>query len=94
MSYTSSPLSPYLRALELQFDLGPFYTFLSLSLMVLYELKSIHLDDSNLIYSQNKNRGFTTILTVIPLKTQHSPLFCFVFLMLKVLEYICGTNDI
>ena len=35
--------------------------------MVLYQLESIHLDDSNLIYSQNKNRGFTTILTAFPL---------------------------
>ena len=35
--------------------------------MVLYQLKSIHLDDSNLIYSQNKNRVFTEILTAFPL---------------------------
>ena len=33
------------------------------------------MDDSNLIYSQDKKRGFTKILTAIPLKTQHSPLF-------------------
>ena len=26
--------------------------------MVLYQLESLHLDDYNLIYSQNKNRGF------------------------------------
>ena len=57
MSYTSSPFSPYLEALELQFSLGPFYTFVFLSLMVLYQLESIHLDDYNLIYSQKKNRG-------------------------------------
>ena len=50
-------------ALELQFALGPFYTFVAKSLMVLYQLESIHFDDSNLIYSQNKNRGFTEILT-------------------------------
>ena len=35
--------------------------------MVLYQLESIHLDDSNLIYSQNKNRVFTEILTAFPL---------------------------
>ena len=35
--------------------------------MVLYQLKSIHLDDSNLIYSQNKNMVFTEILTAFPL---------------------------
>ena len=35
--------------------------------MVLYQLESIHLDDSNLIYSQNKNMGFTKILTAFPL---------------------------
>ena len=75
VSYTISPFSMYLGALELQFALGLFYTFVALSLMVLYQLESIHLDDSNLIYSQNKNRGFTNILTAIPLKTQHSPLF-------------------
>ena len=66
VSYTSSPFSPYLGALKLQFVLGPFYTFVSLSLMILYQLESIHLDDSNLIYSQNKNRGFTEIFTAFP----------------------------
>ena len=34
--------------------------------MVRYQLESIHLDDSNLIYSQNKKRGFTEILTAFP----------------------------
>ena len=67
MSYTSSPFSPYFGALEIQFALGPFYKFVALSLMVLYQLESIHLDDSSLIYSQNKNRGFTEILTAFPL---------------------------
>ena len=67
VSYTSSPFSPYLGALELQFALGPFYTFVALSIMILYQLESIHLDDSNLIYSQNKNRGFTEIFTAFPL---------------------------
>ena len=63
--------SPYLGALELQFALGPFYTFLALSLMVLYQLESIHLDDSNLIYSQNKNRGFIEIFDSIPFTLQN-----------------------
>ena len=67
VSYTRSPSSSYLGALELQFALGPFYKFVSLSLMALYQLESIHLDDSNLIYSQNKNWGFTEILTAFPL---------------------------
>ena len=67
MSYMSSSFSPYLEALELKFALGPFYTFVSLSLMVLYHLESINVDDYNLIYSQNKNRGFTEILTAFPL---------------------------
>ena len=58
MSYPSSPLSPYLGALELQFAPRLFYTFVYLSLMVLYQLESLHLDDYNLIYSQKKNRGF------------------------------------
>ena len=58
MSYPNSPLSPYLGVLKLQFAPGPFYTFVSLSLMVLYQLKSLHLDNYNLIYIQNKNRGF------------------------------------
>ena len=74
VSYTSSPFSPYLGALELQFDLGPFYTFVALSLMVLYQLESIHLDDSNLIYSQNKNRGFYKNFDSIPFK---NPTFSF-----------------
>ena len=30
-------------------------------------LESIHLENYNLIYSQNKNRGFTEILTAFPL---------------------------
>ena len=58
MSYPSSPLSPYLGGLELQFSPGPFYKFVALSLMVLYQLESFHLDNYNLIYIQNKNRGF------------------------------------
>ena len=73
MSYPSSHLSPYLGALELQFAHGPFYTFVILSLMVLYQLESLHLDDYNLIYRQNKNRGFYKILIAFPLKTQHFP---------------------
>ena len=56
MSYPSSPLSPYFGALEIQFAPGTFYKFVSLSLMVIYQLESLHLDDYNLIYSQNKNR--------------------------------------
>ena len=58
MNYPSSPLSPYLGALEIQFASSPFSTFVSLSLMVLYQFESLHLDDYNLIYSQNKNMGF------------------------------------
>ena len=45
----------------------PFYKFVALSLMVLYQLESIHLDNYNLIYTQNKNRVFTEILTAFPL---------------------------
>ena len=67
VSYTSSTFSPYLGELELQFALGPFYTFVSLYLMVLYQLESIHLDDCNLMYSQIKNRGFTEMFTTFPL---------------------------
>ena len=67
VSYMSSPFIPYLGALELQFALGPFYTFVSLYLMVLYQFESIYLDNYNLIYSQNKNRVFTEILTAFPL---------------------------
>ena len=73
VSYLNSSLSPYSGALELQFSPGPSYTFSSLSLMVLYQLESLHLDDYNLTYSQNKNRGFDNFLTAFPLKTQHFP---------------------
>ena len=73
MSYSSSPLSLYLGALELQFASGPFYTYLDLSLMVLFQLESLHLDGYNLIYSQNKNMGLDKILIAFPLKTQHFP---------------------
>ena len=58
MSYPSSPLSPYLGALEIQFPPSLLYKFVALSLMVFYQLKSLHFDDYNLIYSKNKNRGF------------------------------------
>ena len=67
VSYTGSPFSPYLGALELQFALGALYTFVALSIMILYQLESIHLDDYNLIYSQNKNKDFTEIFTAFPL---------------------------
>ena len=55
------------------FAFGPFYTFVDLYLMVLYQLESLHLDDYNLIYSQNKNRGLDKILIAFLLKTQHFP---------------------
>ena len=71
MSYPNPPLSPYSGALVVQFALSPFYTFVDISLMVLYQLESLHLDDYNLIYSQNKNMGFDKILTTFPLKTKH-----------------------
>ena len=53
----------------LQFASGPFYTFVALSLMVLYQLESLHLNDYNLTYSQNKNMGFDKFLTAFYLKT-------------------------
>ena len=71
MSYPNPPLSPYSGALAVQFSIGPLYTFVYKSLMVLYQLESLHLDDYNLIYSQNKNRGFDKILTTFPSKTKH-----------------------
>ena len=67
LSYTNSPFNPYLGALEIHFAFDYFYIFVALSLMVLYQLESIHLNNYNLIYSQNKNRGFTEILTAFPL---------------------------
>ena len=73
VSYPNSPLSTYSGALLLQFSPGPFYTFVSLSLMVLYQFESLHLDDYNLTYRQNKNMGFDKFLTAFPLKTQHFP---------------------
>ena len=73
VSYLNSPLSPYSGALIQQFSPGPFYTFVVLALMVFYQLESLHLDDYNLTYSQNKNRSFENFLTAFPLKTQHFP---------------------
>ena len=52
----------------LQFAPGPFHTFVYLSLMVFYQLESLHLVDYNLISSQNKNKGFDKIFTAFPLK--------------------------
>ena len=54
-----------------KFAPSPFYTFVYISLRVFYQLESLHLDDYNLIYSQNMNMGFDKILTAFPLKTQH-----------------------
>ena len=57
-------------------------------------LESIHLEDSNLIYNQNNNRGFTKILTAISLKTQHPPLFVvFVFFFLQPFLKTNSTNQ-
>ena len=67
--------SPYLGALELQFALGPFHKILYLSLIALYQLESIHLDDSNLIYSQKK-KGFYKNFDSNSFK---NPTFYFVF---------------
>ena len=75
MSYSNPPLSPYSGALMVQFALRPLYTFVTLSLMVLYQLESLHLNDYNLIYIQNKNRDFDKILTAFPLKTKHFPFY-------------------
>ena len=94
MSYTSSPFSQYLGALELQFALGPFYKFVALYLMVLYLFESIDLDDYNLIYRQNKNMSFTKILTAIPLKTQHSPLFFYNHSSKFIMEFIQNNSII
>ena len=73
VSYPNPPLSPYSGSLVLQFVPSPFNTFLSLSLMVFYQLESLNLDDYNLTYSQNKNNGFDKYLKTFPLKTQHFP---------------------
>ena len=54
---------------------GAFYIFVTLSRMVLYQLESLNLVDYNLIYSQNKNRGFDKFLTAFPLKTKHFPFY-------------------
>ena len=71
VSYLNPHLSPYYGALVVQISLGPFYKFVYIYLMVLFQLESLHLDDYNLIYSQNKNMSFDKILTVFPLKTKH-----------------------
>ena len=73
VSYPNSPSSPYSEALVLQFAPSPFYFFVALYLMVIYQLESLHLDDYNLVYSQKKIRGFDKFLTAFPLKTQHFP---------------------
>ena len=59
----------------LHLSVSPSYIFLSLDLMVLYQLESLHLDDYNLTYSQNKNNGFDKFLIATPLKTKHFPFY-------------------
>ena len=66
VSYPNSPLSSYSGDLVLQFAPCPFYTFVALSPIVLYQLESLNLDDYNLTYSQNKNRGFNIFLIAFP----------------------------
>ena len=73
MSCPSSLLSPYLGALEIIFAPCLFYTFVDLYLMVFYQLESLHMNDYNLIYIQNKNKGLDKILTAFLLQTQHFP---------------------
>ena len=75
VSYPKLTLKPFSGALVLQFAPSPFYTFLALSLMVLYQFESLHLVDYNLIYSQNKNRGFDKFFIAFPLKTKHFPFY-------------------
>ena len=75
MSYPKLTLSPFSEALVLQFAHSPFYTFVALYLMVLYQLESLHLVDYNLINSQKKNRVFDKCLTTFPLETKHSPFY-------------------
>ena len=59
----------------LYFATSPFYTFVSLALLVLYQFESLHFDDYNLTYSKNKNMSFLNFLTATPLKTQHFPFY-------------------
>ena len=65
------PLSPYSGALELQFAHGPFYTFVALALMVIYQLESLNLNDYNLTSNKKKNRSFEIFLTATPMKLHH-----------------------
>ena len=66
-------LKPIFGSLIATICSGLFFTFVVISLMVLYQFESLHLDDYNLIYSQNKNKGFDKFFTAFPLKTQHFP---------------------
>ena len=75
LAIRNSPLRPFSGTLVLQFARGPFYTFVDISLMVLYQLETIHLVYYNLIYSQNKNMGFEKFLTAFVLKTKHFPFY-------------------
>ena len=69
------PLSPYSGALYIQFAPSPFYKFVSLALMVLYQLESLNLDDYNLTYSQNKKIGVLKIFDNNPFETSSFPLY-------------------
>ena len=75
MNYPKLTFKPIFGSLSAVIWSGPFYTFAALSLMVLYQLKSLNLVDYNLIYSQNKNRVFDKFLTAFPLKTKHFPFY-------------------
>ena len=73
VSYPKLTLNPYSQALELQFAPNPFYTFVSLDLIVLYQLESLNLDDYNLTYSQNK-KGVLKIFDNNSFETSSFPL--------------------
>ena len=70
----NSHLSPYSGALELQFAPGSFYTFVALALMVLYQLKSLNLDDYNFFIAKKK-QGFRKFFDINSFETLSFPLY-------------------
>ena len=71
VSYPKLTFKPIFGSLSATICSCPFYKYVSLSFMVLYQLELLNLVDYNLIYSKNKNRGFDKVLAAFPLKTKH-----------------------
>ena len=75
MNYPKLTFKPIFRSLRATICFGPFYKFVAPDLVVIYQLKSLYLDDYNLTYSQNKNKVFEKKINSNSFETSPFPLY-------------------